>query len=341
MQHLEDGFLHEIADGEVPSEELVAVRQHLDGCESCRARLDQARLEAETARELVELIDVPALAEFGAVMDAPLARMTTGPARAAEPPRRKSMHWVRPLAWAASLVLAAGIGYASRREADAALSSRLEPTSLGRIDTVFLDIPPQPPASPPEESDRSKLKESAPKQTPSREPGPPAAAAPARQDAAGARAEEEQSARRRSTPDTIRASLDEVAATTAVPAMKKAEAKDTRDQSAQTALRANRPAPAAPSVAAENRLVAKSAADALAVEITFPRAAELLGGRIKLIEGMVPARLEAVGRTVRVIYEIGEGYLVLSQVSVPDSLNWSLSGPLSADSLAVLRLRVR
>ena len=61
MQHLDDGFLHALADGEIPSEELVAVREHLEQCESCRARLDEARMEAETARELVELIEVPAL----------------------------------------------------------------------------------------------------------------------------------------------------------------------------------------------------------------------------------------------------------------------------------------
>ncbi|HKP28995.1 MAG TPA: zf-HC2 domain-containing protein, partial [Gemmatimonadales bacterium] len=59
MQHLEDGYLHEIADGEVPSEELVLVREHLDACESCRARLDEARHEAEMTRELIGLIEVP------------------------------------------------------------------------------------------------------------------------------------------------------------------------------------------------------------------------------------------------------------------------------------------
>ena len=382
MQHLEDGYLHEIADGEVPSEELVAVRQHLDACESCRARLDQARLEAETARELVELIDVPELAELGAIMEAPLAGMyaapmsvelaarsvsTTGSPGVADPPRRKSMRWVRPLAWAASLVLAAGIGYASRRQADAALSSRLEPTSIGRIDTVFLDIPAQTPQPEPIESDavaRDALNrtKNVPAGTPPAESPRSAPPAPARQNAAGARAEEEQADKRRRALDTMSFRLDEVVVTgtAAAPSAKKLEPKDAnakqlneglreraandaRDQAVQKVARRSESQPAAPPVAAaaENRLMAKSAADALAVEITFPRAVELLGGRIKLIEGMVPARLEAVGRMVRVVYEIGEGYLVLSQVSVPDSLNWNLSGPLPADSLAVLRLRVR
>jgi len=87
--------------------------------------------------------------------------------------------------------------------------------------------------------------------------------------------------------------------------------------------------------------MAKAAADAAPTIVSFPRAVELLGGRIKLIEGMVPDRLEALGRTVRVIYLIDEGNLVLAQVAATDSLHWNLSGPLSADSLAGLRLRVR
>ena len=87
--------------------------------------------------------------------------------------------------------------------------------------------------------------------------------------------------------------------------------------------------------------MAKVAADAAAVVVTFPRAVELLGGRIKLIEGMVPARLEAVGRVVRVIYTIDEGDLVLAQVAGTDTLNWNLSGPIGADSLVKLRLRVK
>jgi anti-sigma factor RsiW len=34
MQHLDEGFLHALADGEVPSGELGPVREHLESCES-------------------------------------------------------------------------------------------------------------------------------------------------------------------------------------------------------------------------------------------------------------------------------------------------------------------
>jgi hypothetical protein len=377
MQHLEDGYLHEIADGEVPSADLVAVREHLDACESCRARLDQARMEAETARELVELIDVPepvipgAIAEGSVAMFAPLRMRevsfdaSTGNLNAPEPPRQetprqKGLRWVRPLAWAASLVLAAGIGYMGRSQVDGLLSTPVEPTSIGRIDAAPLEFPA--PTAQPESIESDALVRDAlnrrqdaaaaapPAENPRSEPAPPA-----RQNAAVARAEEEQAGKRRAGLDTV-ARLDEVVATKA--AEKKVEstdavtkqpesirervANDARDQATQ--LRVNRAQPAAPPVAgasAESRLMAKSAADAAPTIISFPRAVELLGGRIKLIEGMVPARLEAVGRTVRVIYIIDEGALVLAQVAATDTLHWNLSGPLAADSLASLQRRIK
>ena len=340
MQHLEDGYLHAIADGEVPSEELVAVREHLDACESCRARLDEARNDAESARELVELIEVPLGADTADRADR--ADGAVAAVRTSRGPR-----WVRPVAWAASLVLAAGIGYYGRRDAPFAAPPAVqsavpaaEPLSIGRIDTVFLDVPAQTRPGESREADRAK-------------------APPARQEVAGARAEEEQSARRRAGADTTALlRLDEVTVTAnAATPSKKLESKDAnaklsegiqeraasdaRDQLSRQVARRPDPQPAAPAVAAESRLMAKSSAGDAPVIISFPRAVELLGGRIKLVEGMVPVRLEAMGRTVRVIYLIDEGDLVLAQVAAPDSLNWNLSGPLSADSLESLRLRVK
>ena len=367
MQHLEDGYLHEIADGEVPSADLVAVREHLDACESCRARLDQARMEAERARELVELIDVPepvmpgAVAEGSMAMFAPMRMREvsfdalTGSLNAPEPPRQetprqKGFRWGRPLAWAASLVLAAGIGYMGRSQVDGLLSTPVEPTSIGRIDAAPLEFP-APPAQPESIESDAVVRDALNRRqdAPRSEPAPPA-----RQNAAVSRADEEQAGKRRAGLDTA-ARLDEVVAkaaekkiestdaTTKQPeSFRERAANDARDQATQ--LRVNRPQPAAPPVAgasAESRLMAKSAADAAPTIISFPRAVELLGGRIKLIEGMVPARLEAVGRTVRVIYIIDEGALVLAQVAATDTLHWNLSGPLAADSLATLQRRIK
>ena len=342
MQHLEAGYLHAIADGEVPSDELVAVRDHLDVCESCRTRLEEAKLEAESARELIELIEVPV---------GPSLRRSVGPTQT-----RTGGRWVRALAWAASLVLAAGIGYMSRNDMTSTLSPQLEPTSLGRIDTVFLEVPAREAEAVPSELNRQPAAntESPPPRPASVPAAPPA---PERKNEAGARQEASRSVqpqRKLSFDSTLR--LDEVVVTAQAEkksldtkeedaqarqaALRDRAAADARDQLSLRASRAAPTQPAAPS-AGEGRSMAKAAADAAMVVVTFPRAVELLGGRIKLIEGMVPVRLEAVGRMVRVVYLIDEGDLVLSQVSVPDSLNWSLSGPLPADSLERLRQRVK
>ncbi len=351
MQHLDDGFLHALADGEVPSDELGPVREHLDGCDACRARLDEARMEAETARELIEFIEVPAL-----VPDGTTEGRTDGRNRpTAQAPNRQV--WMRTLAWAATLVLAAGIGYYGRR--DAPFAPAAQPVSVGRIDTVFLDVPAAVEPARENDADRNAALDRASR------PAELQAAPPAQTEAtplptlAGAR-QDEASKRRIGADTTIR--LEELVVTGVAAAAhakatttekKEAESKlganmrqrladDSRDQSAANPARKPAPQPAAPTAAvAEERLMAKASADAAVVVVTFPRAVELLGGRIKLIEGMVPARLEALGRMVRVIYLIDEGEIVLAQAGAGDSLAWTLLGPLSPDSLGRLRLKVR
>ena len=333
MRHLEDGNLHAIADGEVPSDELVAVREHLDTCESCRARLDEARMEAETARDLIELIEVPV---------GPTVRPSDGQT-GGQAGKRAIGRWIRPLAWAASLVLAAGIGYMNRPDIDAVMSAPIEPTSLGRVDTVYLDVPAREAETRPADLNRRADPAPRPSQPANEELAASPPPATAQQNAAGARQERELAPKRRLGLDsTIR--LNEVVVTGT--AEKKSV--DTREADAQvrpnaaTSLRASRAAaPSSVPPVAEDRLMAKAAADADLVIVNFPRAVELLGGRIKLIEGMVPSRLEASGRVVRVIYVIDEGDLVLAEVAGSDSVNWSLSGPLSTDSLEALRRRVK
>jgi hypothetical protein len=77
--------------------------------------------------------------------------------------------------------------------------------------------------------------------------------------------------------------------------------------------------------------------------ISFPEAVRRLGGTLRLIEGMVPSRLEAVGATVRVIYPVSQGELVLSQSVTNGVREIRLTGPAGfpADSLASLRRKVR
>ena len=77
--------------------------------------------------------------------------------------------------------------------------------------------------------------------------------------------------------------------------------------------------------------------------IDFPAALRILGGTIKLIDGMVPQRVDAAGGEVMVVYRVAQGELLLVQRRVADSLSWRLAAPAGfpADSLAVLRGRVR
>lgn len=98
MSHVDDGTLHAYVDGELAPVERERVEHHLAGCPPCRTRLDEARALVEHASRLLEL----------AVPSAP---------HRAPPPlhslRQRPVWWrVRtPLAWAATVVLAVGLGW--------------------------------------------------------------------------------------------------------------------------------------------------------------------------------------------------------------------------------------
>ena len=96
MSHPDDGMLAALLDGELTGDEQRMVEAHLRGCEVCRARLAEETAMMAEADGMVEELVLPPL-ERGA----PVAE-TRG-------------WWVRyrPLAWAATVVLAAGLGYYS------------------------------------------------------------------------------------------------------------------------------------------------------------------------------------------------------------------------------------
>jgi len=82
---------------------------------------------------------------------------------------------------------------------------------------------------------------------------------------------------------------------------------------------------------------------AAASAITFPDAIRKLGGTLRLIDGLIPERLEAVGETIRVVYPTGFGDLVLSQRLENGTLRYTLIVPrdFPADSVEKLRARIR
>ncbi len=124
MSHLDEGTLHALLDGEIPSQELGAIQAHLAGCASCRARLDEERQLTSEAMGLVELVELPE------------------PVGAARGPASIAIYrvpWVRGLAWAASVIGAVGLGYAARGttapiQIDAARS--VEPIATGTTTTT-------------------------------------------------------------------------------------------------------------------------------------------------------------------------------------------------------------
>ncbi|HET9275614.1 MAG TPA: carboxypeptidase-like regulatory domain-containing protein [Gemmatimonadales bacterium] len=79
--------------------------------------------------------------------------------------------------------------------------------------------------------------------------------------------------------------------------------------------------------------------------IGFPEALRLLGGRIRLVDGLVPERLEAAGDTVRVAYRVGPARqtLYLQQFRIGDTVAFVLLSPpgFPADSIARLTARVK
>jgi hypothetical protein len=97
MSHVDDGALHAYLDGELTPVERARLDAHVAECPACRGRLDEERGLIERASRLLG--------------------MAQPPERAAPPPlhqlRQPRLVWRlrTPLAWAATVVLAVGIGY--------------------------------------------------------------------------------------------------------------------------------------------------------------------------------------------------------------------------------------
>lgn len=105
MSHVDEGTLHAYLDGELPSSERAAVEAHLAQCTACRAALTEARALVERASALLgsaRPVERPA---------PPFEQIRRAPKRA--PWRVRTS-----LAWAASVMLAIGLGYYLRGPGD-------------------------------------------------------------------------------------------------------------------------------------------------------------------------------------------------------------------------------
>ena len=99
MSHVDDGTLHAYLDGELASVERARLEAHVAECGGCRTRLEEERALIARAGGLLALAQPPERAA------PPLHQL-----------RRPRLAWrLRvPVAWAASVVLALGLGYYAR-----------------------------------------------------------------------------------------------------------------------------------------------------------------------------------------------------------------------------------
>ena len=105
MSHVDDGELTAYADGAWPANDPVALRigAHLSTCENCRTRLELAHALRDRAAEILGYatpaqMSTPSFEELQ-------AQLATSPRK----PRRTI-----PLAWAASIMMALGLGWFGR-----------------------------------------------------------------------------------------------------------------------------------------------------------------------------------------------------------------------------------
>ncbi len=99
MRHPDDGLIEEYLDGELPAEARGEFEAHAAGCDACHERIEAARAARSEAEELVALLGEPEARAHTDELPASL-----------RPTARRPIRW-RTLAWAASLVMAAGLGY--------------------------------------------------------------------------------------------------------------------------------------------------------------------------------------------------------------------------------------
>ncbi len=112
MSHIAEGLLHAHLDGAIGhdrAQEWLLAEAHLGDCEDCRRRLEEARQVRGAAGEILALATVPAGRRPN------FEELLEQAGRASTPSRRT--HWwssTPRLAWAASLMLAAGAGWLGR-----------------------------------------------------------------------------------------------------------------------------------------------------------------------------------------------------------------------------------
>ena len=280
MWHPEDGVLHALLDGELTGDARLKVEAHLRSCAECDARFREAKALAVEADSLVNAIDVP-------------------PARApgsSRLPGRRRLRFAT-LAWAATLVLAAGLGYWGQDTI-----RRAPPTELREGD--------RPAARP------AARAESIPATPPISKAAPPADETVIDRVTSG-------EDRPRGKEETLTPAEPES------PPAKEGRQAENRARFAEPPAEAQPTAPAVGGVAAAAERTREDEAAPLGWRtVTMEQAVQVLGGAVRLVDGLTPERFDVGPGTlvpggdptrevVRVVY--AGGGIVLDQQRSDDS----------------------
>jgi negative regulator of sigma E activity len=357
MSHLDEGVLHAVLDGEVPADELGPIQRHLAECRECQTRFEEARQFRDESLGMIEQLDPAPVAFAMAASPSPAYHSAPAEAIAAIQPAARRPRWPVMVAWAATLIVAVGLGYqmAGLRRARrfspatanelaigtppplaplAARESLPQPVPVtDENDKLYQvqSVEPKSAVAPPQPAALADAKKSAPDSAPrptqaiaevAAAPAPPPAKVPTTPPESTPPSEAERE----------RANVSGLAASRAKPEVSTdldrggAQAKALR----RDLLKADGPVPLNP---ADQRRRTISAATAIAA----------LGGSIRLVDGLTPARFEQQGEVVQVIYRTGFGTVVLRQWRTGELLAHELVAPpdVPADSVRAWERRIR
>lgn len=108
MSHIDEGPLHAYLDGETAGAERSGLEQHLEGCPECRSRLEEARVLRERSAGILS-------GSGPATVTPPPFEQVVARARAVEARQRVfRLNRLTALGWAATIVLAVGVGWIAR-----------------------------------------------------------------------------------------------------------------------------------------------------------------------------------------------------------------------------------
>lgn len=304
MQHLDEGLLMALLDGELNGAEQQDAETHLRACSDCSARLQELKgFMTEADGLVVALGEPPALSATGS---------PSGP-----PQRVRRRFTPRGLAWAASLVAALGLGFAG---SVLLLRSQSMNSRISGM-TEQQDYSPGP-AGPPASTAPSELaiQEERTSQPPS--PGAGAFTGPVDQrarpeaDSAGPVLNSEGLAVRQNAGESgqsgiasVDGELEDVAeAARDTPSPVAEVAAKAKEFARSQESRADRLAPAAPSTATSARR--ERSAHQVFQRVTMEEAVRYLSGAIRLIDGLTPEEFEVAAADsaqpmVRILYRVG------------------------------------